>query len=324
MADGSDVVTEAASRSRRRLASASEMLRGIATEPLTHFVAGGFILFVAATTWQQQTDRRRIVITPAHVAQIENQYALQFGARPDPQTLEDLIRGDVRDEILVRQALSLKLDQDDQIVRRRLVQKMQFLIQDLNAPREPTDAQLQAFYDAHAAHYATPPRVTFSHIYFSSDSGGDAAAVARAAGVLKTLSNANTRAPELGDAFPDLYDFSAYEPEQIHRLFGHTPFAEAVETIPVGRWTGPFKSAYGWHLLYVDSRQTAATPPLSRVRDAVRLDFLQDAQDATNQAAFDKLAREYRVVRADLGPAKARPVGRIAAGSASPPGAGEN
>ena len=317
MADGSDTVTGTLSRSRRSRAGVWRRLRTIAAEPLVHFTAAGFVLFVAATVYQRQTDAHRIVITPAHVAQLENQYALQFGARPDAATLDALIKRDVHDEILFREGQALKLGQDDEIVRRRIVQKMQFLMQDLNAPGEPNDAQLRTYYDAHAAHYATPQRATFSHIYFSSETGGDEAARARAALVLKTLSNTTTRAPDRGDPFPDLYDFSAYEPEQIARLFGHSPFAEAVETGPVGQWIGPFRSGYGWHLLFIDARQAAAGPPLSRVRDAVRADFLQDAQDATNRAAFDKLARAYHVVRKD--PGATGPAGRADRGSAAGP-----
>jgi hypothetical protein len=38
------------------------------------------------------------------------------------------------------------------------------------------------------------------------------------------------------------------------------------------------------------------------VRDAVRADYLQDAQDAANKAAFAKLAQRFAVVRDDLGP----------------------
>jgi peptidyl-prolyl cis-trans isomerase C len=300
MADGSDTIASAPARSEQKLTQALGLIRKVAREPLAHFAVAGFVLFVAAAIYQHQTDQHRIVITPAHVAQLENQYALQFGDKPDPHTLDALIKRDVHDEILFRQGQDLKLGQDDEIVRRRIVQKMQFLMQDLSAPAEPADAQLQAYYDAHAVHYATPPRATFSHIYFSTDKGGEAAK-GRAATVLKTLSNATTRAPDLGDPFPDLYDFSAYEPEQIYRLFGHSPFADAVETSPIGRWVGPFKSGYGWHLLYVDARENAAKPPLAQVREAVRTDYLQDAQDAANQAAFDKLARDYHVVRKDHG-----------------------
>ena len=288
-------------RARQAWRRAAPTVGRVLREPLAHFLIAGLALTLAASIWQARTSQHRIVITPAHVAQLANDYALQFGARPDPQTLEALVRRDINDEILFRQGRALKLDEGDQIVRRRVVQKMQFLMQDLSAPNEPTEAALRAYYQAHAAHYVAATRTTFSHVFFSGDLGGDAAARARAEAVLRTLSNQTTRAPERGDPFPDLYDFAAYEPDQVERLFGRGPFAEAVATAPVGRWAGPFKSGYGWHLLYVDARQAAAAPPLDQVRGAVRTDYLQDAQDRANQTAFDKLARDYRVARQDRG-----------------------
>ena len=281
--------------------SARPVLARILREPLTHFLILGLAVFVAAQVHAGRTSQHRIVITPAHVAQLANDYALQFGAKPDPATMEALIRRDVNDEILFRQGRAMRLDEGDQIVRRRVVQKMQFLMQDLNAPAEPTDAQLSAYYQAHGAHYAAVPRASFSHIFFSSDTAGDAAAKARAEVVLKSLNDGITRAPDRGDPFPDLYDFAAYEPGQVERVFGHTPFAQVVASAPVGRWVGPVRSGYGWHLIYVSARQAAASPPLAQVRDAVRTDYLQEAQDAANKAAFDKLARDYRVVRQDKG-----------------------
>lgn len=293
--------TAFAGRSRGRFdrwaAHLTRILGGFLREPLVHFVAAGAVLFAAGQVYQAQTSHYRIVITKRHVAQLANEYALQFGTQPDPDTMAALLRRDIHDEILFREGLALKLDQDDQIVRRRVVQKMQFLMQDLNAPPEPTMAQLKTFYAAHGAHYVTPQRATFSHIYFSTDNAGDAQARARA--ILATLKNTTTRAPDRGDPFPDLYDFSNYEPEQVYRLFGHTPFSDAVFSAPTGRWVGPLRSGYGWHLLYIDSRQAASRPPLASVLDSVRTDYLQAAQDEQNTRAFDRLAARYTIQRED-------------------------
>lgn len=277
----------------------TRVARRVISEPLFHFLIAGVLLFVAGRYYENQTSIYRIVVTPQHAAQLANTYMLQFGSPPDAQTLDALVRRDTHDEILYRQGLALKLDRDDEIVRRRVVQKMQFLMQDLNAPPEPTNAQLAAYFDSHASRYITPPRVTFSHIYFSTDRGGDAAARARAVAVLSRLRDDTTRAPDLGDPFPDLYDFSTYEPDQVLRLFGRTPFADAVFAAPSGHWFGPVRSGYGWHLIYVDARQAAARPSLSAVRDAVRQDYLQDAQDRANKAAFDRLAQKFTIVRDD-------------------------
>lgn len=255
------------------------------------------MLFAAGHAYQSQIDVHRIIVTPAHVRQLANDYALQYGEPPDGPTLAGLVRRDLHDEILYRQALALKLDRDDEIVRRRVVQKMQFLLQNTHLPAEPTAAELRAYYAAHATRYQTPAKVSFTHIFFSSDEGGEAAAQARALAALKALKPGVTRAPDLGDPFPDLYDFSTYEPEQVFRLFGHTPFSDATLAAPVGRWVGPYKSGYGWHLLNVGDRKAAAPPPFETVRERVRDDALQDAQARANDDAFTRLARDYRVVQ---------------------------
>lgn len=272
-------------------------------EPLVHFAVLGTLLALAAHAYQVRHDVYRIEVTPARVADLSHKYALQFGGPPDPATLEQLVRDDIHDEILFRQGRELKLDQDDEIVRRRVVQKEQFLMQNLSPPAEPTDAELQAFYAAHADRYVAAPRATFTHIYFApSQAGGpgaDAAAEARAKAALARIPKGATRDPDLGDPFPDIYDFSAFEPEQAERLFGKTPLSAAIYTAPVGRWSGPFKSAYGWHLLYVSARVATERQPLSEIHDRVRTDYLQAAQDKANDAAFAKIARRFTVVRAD-------------------------
>jgi len=281
------------------MSDANTWWRRLAGEPLVHFLLIGAVLFIAARAYQAHTDIYRIEVTPAHVAQLAHKYALQFGGPPDAATLEQIVQEDIHDEVLFRQGKTLKLDADDEIVRRRVVQKAQFLLQNLSAPADPTEAQLRAYYQAHAAKYAEPPRVTFSHIYFAADKGGDAAAEARARAALARLKPGVTRAPDLGDPFPDIYDFSGYDAEQVARVFGHTPLIAAVLQAPVGRWSGPYRSAYGWHLLYVSARTAAGEASFDTVADRVRSDYAQTAQDAANAAAFAKVARRFTVVRAD-------------------------
>jgi hypothetical protein len=281
-------------RAPRRWRTALRRLMG---EPLVHFLIAGSVLFAAGEAYRRHTDIYRIEVAPRHVEQLASAYALQFGAKPDAATLDELVRRDVHDEMLYRQGLALKLDRDDEIVRRRVIQKMQFLMQDLNPPAEPTAAQLGAYYQAHAAKYAVPAKATFSHVYFSAQGLGDAAARAKAIQVLRTLPAAATRAPGRGDPFPDLYDFAGYDPAQVGRLFGDSEFTRAVFTAPVGQWSGPYRSGYGWHLVRIEARQAPSQPPLATVRESVRDDYLEAAQGASNERAFDKLAQRFQVVR---------------------------
>lgn len=265
-------------------------------EPLLHFVAIGLALSAATSLYQHYTDARRIVLTPEHVAQLANIYKLQFGREPDERTLQALIDRDTRDEVLYREGRAMGLDEDDLVVRRRVIQKMQFFTEGLNPPAEPTDAQLQAYFLAHSSRYTEPPRVTFSHVYFATGSD-EASARARAERVKAGLADSVARAPERGDPFPDAYDYSNLDAEQLQRLFGPTPIADVLRDQGAGRWIGPVQSAYGLHLVRVSARSTLQRVALGQVRERVRTDYLLDAQAQSNQLALARLASRYTVIR---------------------------
>ena len=264
-------------------------------EPLIHFLLAGLLLYAALHAYERRYDHYRIDVTAARAAQLVETYRKQFGQTPDAQMREVLIQSDIDNEILYREGLRLKLDQDDEIVRRRIIQKMQFLSQNLHAPAEPSEAQITAFYGAHLARYMQPSAVSFTHVFFAEE-----AHASRALARLQTLNL--PRAPGMGDPFPDLYDFATAGSEQVQRLFGRSPLSEAVFTVPVGQWSGPFRSGYGWHLLLVSARTAATQAPLAQVHDQVRGDFLENAQERQNRTDFRQLRNRFTIVRSDSTP----------------------
>ena len=268
-------------------------------EPLVHFFLVGLILFVAADAYKRATNVYRIDITPERIAALELSYRQQFGTPPTPAAREALIDRYIDEEVLFREGLAMGLDRGDEIVRRRVVQKMQFLQQDLAPPREPTDQDLRAWYASHLSQYAIPPRVSFTHIFFSPDQGGDAGAQERAKAVLARLDGSVKRAPERGDNFPDLYDYTGFGPEEAARLFGATPLVQALFNAPTGRWVGPYRSGYGWHLLLISGRRPPQSPPFDAVRDQVRADRLAAGEAEENHRAFEALKSRFVVVRHD-------------------------
>ena len=71
----------------------------------------------------------------------------------------------MREEIATREALALGLDKDDTVIRRRLRQKLEFVSEDIAAQTEPTDADLNAYLQAHPGSFGVEPRFTFSQVY---------------------------------------------------------------------------------------------------------------------------------------------------------------
>jgi hypothetical protein len=268
-------------------------------EPLLHFFVVGLLLFIAAQAWRSSHDARRIVITPERVADLATKYRMQFGAPPSRPQLDDLVAGYVDEEVLYRQGVAQGLDRDDEIVRRRVAQKTQFLQQDVPPP-EPSAAQLKAFFTAHAADYGQPPRYSFTHIYLSPQVGGDEAARARALTALARLQAGAVPAAVAADTFPDLNSYSAMSATETARIFGDSQLVASLHAAPVGRWYGPVRSAYGWHLVRVEAVIPAKSPDFAEVKEKVRADYFDDAHARANARAMAAARASYTVVRADL------------------------
>jgi len=274
---------------------ASRLLR----EPLLHFLLVGGLLFLAARQHADANDRHRIVIDDSRVAQLTQTWSLQYGSAPTEAMRETLLRKWIDEEALYREGVARGVDKDDEIIRRRVIQKMQFLTQDLAATPDPRDSDLRAYYQGHLAKYRTLERVTFSHVFFSPDTRGDAAAKAAAEEALATLQPETVRAPERGDRFADRYDYAGLDPTDAGRLFGRSDFSQALFGAPVGRWSGPYRSGFGWHLARIESRTPSSLPPFEAVAGQVRDDYIADARADADAEAIADLEKRYTVVRQD-------------------------
>jgi peptidyl-prolyl cis-trans isomerase C len=67
----------------------------------------------------------------------------QWHRQPTPAEFQAMVEDKVREEVLYREGLAMGLDKDDEIVKRRMVQKMQFLGEDVAAAHEPSTAETQ-------------------------------------------------------------------------------------------------------------------------------------------------------------------------------------
>ena len=276
-------------------------LARLVRDPLVHFLIAGLLIFFASQAWHDAHDRRVIVVTAERAAELSTKYRLQFGNAPSSAQLTQLIDAYVLQEALYREGKAMGLDRDDEIIRRRVSQKVSFLQQDRSLPAAPRAGELQAWYGAHLKDYETPVRITYSHLYFSADGVEDAVSRARAARALVRLRSGALPGGGGADDFPYQNGFAAQTPTEAGRLFGDTDFTDQLQTAPLATWSGPYRSGYGWHLLKVEARVLGATPAFAKVQDEVREDYLHGAQAKANAQAMDRLTARYRVVRQDLG-----------------------
>ena len=275
----------------------------ITHEPLVHFLLVGSLILTASTIVSKHRNNadRRIVIDKSLVMHFVTLYEAQMGALPSQSQVNGMIDDYIRQEVQFREAKRMGLDKDDEIVRRRLASKFDFLERDLVAVPDPSTEDLERYYYNHQKDFLQPPRVSFTHIYFSPDHGGDPAARFRAEETLiKLQSKRVTRAPDLGDRFALQTDYSDFERLDLVQQFGDSPIVERVFRSTIRQWNGPVRSGYGWHLIYVAHREEASLPPLDEVRDKVKAAYIDRMKEKTNREKYDALQKGYIIERAYL------------------------
>jgi hypothetical protein len=267
-------------------------MRRLLREPLLHFLVLGALLFAlyAAVRRDAPGAPDEIVVDRARLEALAAQFERVWQRPPAAQELQGLVDGFVREEVLYREGVALRLDRDDPVVRRRVGQKMSFLA-DAQASGEASEAELQAWLDAHADDYRVEPRTSLRQVYFDPARRGArleadvAAARAALAGGGRAEPGDATLLPAALDEAPD---------SELARVFGEA-FAAAVAALPVGGWHGPVASSYGVHLVEVRAREPGRTPALPEVRAAVERDLLRARADEAAEEFYRSLRARYRV-----------------------------
>ena len=273
-------------------------LRSLLREPLVHFLLIGAALFVFFS-WSGGSggrDSSRIVIGPGQVEHLAVGFARTWRRPPTTQELKGLVDDFVREEIATREARGMGLDAGDTVIRRRLRQKLEFLVEDAAEAVPPTEAELQEWLDAHPETYEREPQVAFRHVFLSPDRRGDQVE-GDAKALLAQLSRAGADADieTLGDSIMLPSDFELGPLTIASRMFGNE-FAVSLVELEPGQWTGPVASGYGLHLVYVRERMAGREPALDDVRDAVSRDLLTSRRKEQLESMYERLLEEYTVV----------------------------
>ena len=275
-------------------------MRRILKEPLFHFLLlGGLIFFMASFVYNKDRKAEHtIVVSNEKIGNIIRLYTVTAGTPPTRSQLDAMIDDYIKEEIFYRESLKMKLDKDDEIIRRRLSQKMEFLQSDLSVVAVPSQKQLEDFYHSHPGNFRDSAIVSFTHIYFSADKKGADDARSRAQAVkTKLISSNRTRAPELGDPFSLQFDYTGQNKLDIVQLFGQKPIEDSLFESAPDQWIGPVESGYGWHLIRISERKQPMIPVFQSVRDKVRDNYIAAMKDSLNNIAFEKLKSSYTIQR---------------------------
>lgn len=270
--------------------------KGLLREPLLHFLLIGAALF-AWFEWRSGgggPTSTRIVLSSGQIEHLAASFVRTWQRPASEEELKGLIDEWVREEIAVREAMAAGLDRDDTVIRRRLRQKFEFLLEEFATAAPPTEAELAAWLAEHAEQYRQEPQIAFRQLFLSRERRG-AAADADARALLARLAAGDRGAELAGDSTLLPEEIALATSSEIARQFGE-PFAAALARLAPGAWAGPLESSYGLHLVRVSERGEAAAPELAAIRPAVERDYLADRQRRQLEEVYRRLLEKYTVV----------------------------
>ncbi|MCA9626968.1 MAG: peptidyl-prolyl cis-trans isomerase [Myxococcales bacterium] len=279
-------------------------------EPLVHFAWLAALLIVLTP---KPADERSIEVGEEELASLTRQFTLKAKRPPSDAERARLVNDYLRDEVLKREAIALGIHETDPVVKRRLIQSLEYLAEaEGDAAPSPDDADLRAELAAHPERYRVPERLDFVQVFVRA--GPDleeraravsaelpaAAVVAGAGGEVPRPGAATPVAQrQLGDAFLDGNRFKAKSEQQVAARFGGAMakalFERSRQADVKDQWLGPFDSRFGKHWIWITARHPARAQRFDEARRELEAEVLEHQRQARRDAFVRKAAARYRI-----------------------------
>ncbi|WP_226580013.1 peptidyl-prolyl cis-trans isomerase [Acuticoccus sediminis] len=259
-------------------------------EPLVHFLVLGaaiFLLFGALDDTPAPPPVARLEVTASDAARLVSQFEATWRRPPTPDELEGLIDQYIREEVLVREARTLGLDQGDAVIRQRLAQKMLFLTESAADAIDPSEIDLAEHLESHRERFETPARVAFEQVRLRPETPADVVLAAVREG---TVPDDLVEGSMLPEQVPPSTE------AMIDGTFGRGFYAE-IKGFEPGVWAGPVDSAFGRHLVRLGSVVPKRLPPLEEIRAALEEDWRKELGRHLAEERLAALTAGYEVVR---------------------------
>jgi peptidyl-prolyl cis-trans isomerase C len=282
----------------------SNKLTRLFKEPLLQFLIIGAAIYGTYALFVSPEDDYRdntILVDSNRIDVMISEWESRWNRPPTRQEIEGLIQAYIKEDVLYRQAVTMGLNEDDPITRRRMAQKLEFLTSDLASFQQPAEGELEQFFTENQAAYRDPDLISFSQIFIDPDARGDAT-LDDAAEILAQVKSAGEPTEEtlqLGDRFMLQNYFASATQMDIRRQMG-SGFAEQVMTLEPGQWHGPVLSGFGVHLVYVYDFVEAAPPEFAQVEERVLEDWLTMKREEFNADFLESLKNRYEIIVDEL------------------------
>jgi len=286
-------------------------LKKFLKEPLVHFLLvslGLFGLYGWVGDKQGEANSRKIVVDQMALKTFIQYRTKSFDEKLSQQKLDGLSKQEldlliedlVREEALYREAENIGLGNDDYVIRRRLIQKLEFISRSFHdATANLSDEDVAAFFEENKNDYYVQPHITFTHVFYDNERHGADKSKNLAKAELSQLNKNRVSFSEAishGDRFLYHVNYVERTPDYITSHFGVEMAKSVFDLKPSeNKWHGPYESPYGSHLVMVSKKEEGRFPELNEIVGQVQVDAKEAFIKNKTDEAINDIIEGYDV-----------------------------
>jgi hypothetical protein len=284
----------------------------IINDPLLHFLAIGlsfFLFFNLISNDKLQSNEQEILVDEQVLLEFmqfqakafnKEHFTNQFASLTDSEK-QKLIDNYIREEVLYREAKNLGMASNDNLIRRRMVGKMEYLTHSMTSQLVTANTdQLKALYQQQKDDYYIEPSITFTHIFFDSEKHGRNKAQELAKSQLNEFASNSkpsfNESANYSDRFPYHLNYvkrsNSFVQSHFGESFAHDLFAEEATD---NNWIGPIQSDYGSHLVLKLEQSEGRHPAIDEVMTELTEEFKRQQTLELQNQAIQSLIDSYQV-----------------------------
>ncbi len=289
-------------------------IKRLFNNPLFHFIIGGAVIFIFVTINQSgepaENDNPHHITIDRETLLKQIQYAskafdpdkaeMKLDAMSNVE-LAELVQQYRTEEVFFREAEMLGLGDNDSVIKKRMIEKMEFIIKGGNASDiEVTSEEIQRYYEAKKAQFIAPSTVTFTHVFIKNDAKRTeqetSLLLKQLATKLKQDQAQFSDAVRYGDRFPLFLNYVDKNQEEVAAHFGAEFTANVFNLVPNdNQWQGPFSSKLGQHMVLVTKSIPTKQLDLDDVKYTIKENLQRSKQTAARAKSIEQLVKNYTV-----------------------------
>jgi hypothetical protein len=281
------------------------ILKQWTAQPVIQFMIIGLVMFMV-NTYILQADSSKdeneynIFLTAGEVKSMEEVWLSKWQRNPTDHEMQGMINQRVEEAILFREAVKIGLDKNDDIIRQRMSQKLEFLSNDLVKPDSATAEEVRLYFDENIENYTTPANITVIQLFVNPKIHGDL--LEKEVNMrMEKLNSMDVSSSEISK-YGDQFSLQTYYPDksqlELAKLYG-SAFATKVFELETDKWIGPINSQYGVHLVYIMHKNSAVVPEFETVKKLVTEDLQRKKQEKLNNLYIDGILSRYKIIIED-------------------------